>query len=94
MTLTCPVCNAGNTTPSTCRRCKADLSLLWEIESQRGKLFGRVRLCVAEQNYPEALATLDEVASLRNGADVDRLAAAIHLLAGDYVGALASRPRE
>lgn len=93
MTLTCPVCNAGNTAPSTCRRCKADLSLLWEIESQRDKLLGKVRSCLSEQNYPEALATLDEVASLRGGADVNRLTAAIHLLAGDYVGALASRPR-
>ncbi|MCX7665946.1 MAG: hypothetical protein N2112_10385 [Gemmataceae bacterium] len=94
MILTCPVCQAGNSAPNQCRRCKADLSLVWNLELQRQSLFGQVRVCLAEKNYPRALNLLAELAQLRSDVEVDKLTAAVRLLAGDFAGAYLGRPRE
>jgi hypothetical protein len=72
--LRCPVCRAENTTPSQCRRCKADLSLLWRLEDQR------------ERALMAARAALDR---LRRGSDSLRLRAVTHLLRREFVAALA-----
>jgi hypothetical protein len=37
----CPVCKADNTEGPACRRCKADLSLLWSLEARRKELLNR-----------------------------------------------------
>ena len=33
----CPVCKADNALDPACRRCKADLALLVQVETQRGQ---------------------------------------------------------
>jgi hypothetical protein len=49
----CPVCKAENTQGPACRRCKADLSLLWSLESRREALLNAARqyLALAKQSF-------------------------------------------
>ena len=35
--LVCPVCRAANHQPPACRRCRADLSLLWQVREQAAR---------------------------------------------------------
>jgi hypothetical protein len=63
----CPVCRADNATGPTCRRCRADLSLLFDVEERRRR----------------ALAVAARYASRGGGAHATRFAAEAHLLRRD-----------
>lgn len=89
MTLTCPCCKAVNTA-DTCRRCKADLSLLVAVETVRGGHVVLARRFVAELRTAEALAHLDRAAALRPGDDLRPVRACVLLLAGRFADALAA----
>ena len=43
MPIPCPCCKASNDTGPSCRRCKADLSLLLAIEAERSELLEAAR---------------------------------------------------
>lgn len=88
MTLTCPCCKAVNTA-DTCRRCKADLSLLAAVETAREHHVTLARRFAAELRTPEALAHLDSAAALRPGDDVRQLRATVLLLGWRFADALA-----
>jgi hypothetical protein len=88
MPVPCPCCKAANDTGPACRRCKADLSLLFVVEAEREALVADARRLTAESRYPESLARLDRAAQLRRGDDVSRLRATVLLLAGDFLAAL------
>ena len=88
--LTCPCCRAANDTGPACRRCKADLSLLFAVADRRGFLVSEARKLAAQGKYVEALRSLEEAAALRAGDDVNRLTAVVRLLAGQYAVALAA----
>ncbi len=90
MTIACPCCRAANETGPTCRRCRADLSLLFAVADRRGFLLSEARRLVAEGKFADAVRSLDEAAALRAGGDVRRLRAAALLLAGEYAAALAA----
>jgi hypothetical protein len=90
MPVPCPCCKASNDTGPNCRRCKADLSLLFAVEEQRTALVGEARRLAGESRLPEALAALDRAAELRRGDDVSRLRAVVLLLAGDFPAALSA----
>jgi hypothetical protein len=90
MPVTCPCCRAGNDVGPTCRRCKADLSLLFAVADRREHLVSEARNLAAWGKYAEALRSLEEAAALRAGDDVRRLSAALRLLAGQYAAALAA----
>ena len=85
MTITCPCCRASNDTP-TCRRCKADLSLLVAVEARREYLLEAARAELGRGG--DARAILDEAATLRGGSDVAQLRAVAALMRGEYAGAL------
>ncbi len=90
----CPVCRAENAQGPQCRRCRADLSLLFALEDQRGRLLATAAVCAA-RGYGEATARLAEQAhQLRRGPDSARLLALGRLLQGDFAAAwrLASAP--
>lgn len=89
MTLTCPCCKAANTA-DTCRRCKADLSLLAAVEAAREHHVTLARRFAAELRGGEALAHLDSATALRPGDDVRQLRAAVLLLASRFADALAA----
>ena len=87
--ITCPCCKASNDA-ATCRRCKADLSLLVAVADRQGFLLSRARTDAAAGKFADALRSLDEAAAVRGGAEVRRLRAAVLLLAGDLPAAWAA----
>jgi hypothetical protein len=88
MPVPCPCCKAANDAGPACRRCKADLTLLFAVEAEREALVADARWLAAESRYPDSLVRLDRAAQLRRGEDVSRLRAAVLLLAGDFPAAL------
>lgn len=84
----CPVCRADNEEKPTCRRCRADLSLLWAIEEQRDRCLQAARACLRLGRPMESLTHLRRAEALRSGEDAHQLAAVAHLLAGDFSQAL------
>jgi tetratricopeptide (TPR) repeat protein len=84
----CPACRADNDDKPFCRRCKADLSLLWAVEERRGEFLRAARLCLRLGQFDKALDHLGQVQELRRDADADQLAAIAHLLAGNFSEAL------
>ena len=83
MSIPCPCCKASNDAGPNCRRCKADLALLFAIEADRTALMERARV----SNPVEALEALDRAERLRQGDDIVRLKAAARLLQRDFAGA-------
>ena len=59
--LRCPACRADNAAGPNCRRCKADLSLLWALEQQRAAHLIEARTAVAEERFEEAAKLRDEL---------------------------------
>ena len=84
MPIPCPCCKASNDAGPNCRRCKADLALLFAIEADRTALIE----CARSSNSVEALDALDRAEQLRQGDDIVRLRATVMLLHGDFAGAL------
>jgi hypothetical protein len=83
----CPVCKADNTQGPACRRCKADLSLLWQLESRREGLLLSARCHLARGRRREAERDAMAALRLRDGADARRLQALCRLVARDFAGA-------
>ena len=88
MTIHCPCCRASNET-ATCRRCKADLTLLVAVEARRQYLMDEARYALSAGSCADA--PFDEAAGLRDGADVAQLRALAALLKRDYAEALQFR---
>lgn len=87
MTLTCPCCRASNET-ATCRRCKADLSLLVAVEVRREYHLALARRYAADLKCADALAHVDCANRLRPADDTLQLRAALLLLNGQFDRAL------
>jgi len=87
MTITCPCCRAANET-ATCRRCKADLSLLVALETNRAARIVTAQRYAADGRFTEALREVSTAAGLRPGSDVLELRSALQLLAGDFPAAM------
>ncbi len=82
--LSCPVCRAAVVSGSTCRRCRADLTLLVNLEKQREEVLARARSHAARQEWDRALALAHGAEALRSGPDTSRLLAAIYLARRDF----------
>jgi hypothetical protein len=82
----CPVCRAENV-EATCRRCRADLSLLVTLERERSRLVAAASLAVASGEGREALVHARSARRLLQGEDVDRLLALGHLVDRDFSAA-------
>jgi predicted amidophosphoribosyltransferase len=80
MPLSCPVCKADNSVAPNCRRCKADLSLLWALEDQRASLIAEARQLYELANYQEALRSVQSAIDLRDGPDTQRWLAILNVL--------------
>jgi hypothetical protein len=79
----CPVCKADTSTP-TCRRCKADLSMLFALEDDRAALLGRARHLLASGSAVEAARAARRANGLREDEESLRLLALSSLLLGDH----------
>ena len=89
MTLNCPVCRAENSTGPTCRRCRADLSLLMAVEARRDHHVASAKAAMQDGRLDDALEDLSKAEGLHSGVDLGKLRACVYLLAGDYPAALA-----
>lgn len=83
----CPACKAENAVGPTCRRCKADLSLLFHLEAQRERLRMQAEWHAGRGEGEQAVALAIRMDDLRAGKDALRLECMGHLLQRDYARA-------
>jgi|SRR5581483_11584904 len=80
----CPVCRAEVEQGPQCRRCRADLSLLFALEEQRQQALVAAYQYVREGRWRSARAVAEGIHALRRDADSARLLAALSLLQGNF----------
>lgn len=85
----CPVCRADNTSGPTCRRCKADLSFLWQLEEYRHWQLAETARALLRGEASVAVRLASEAHDLRRGVDARQLLGLACLLQGDDAGAWA-----
>lgn len=83
----CPACRADNT-DQTCRRCKADLSLLFALEAERCRKMEEAVRLLHEGKCDDAYAAAWHAQELRRGPDAARLIALASAARGDFAEAL------
>jgi hypothetical protein len=83
----CPVCRAQIEQGPQCRRCRADLSLLFAVEKQRQNALAAAYRCLAQRRWQQALALAEGADTLRRDEDSRRLRAVLRLLERDFEGA-------
>ena len=88
MPLRCPVCRADNAEGPLCRRCKADLSLLFALEEQRRAILDAAQQAASRGDWPDLLSAVERADALRSDDESRRLLATARLLHGDFAGAL------
>jgi hypothetical protein len=84
MPLKCPVCRVENAQGPTCRRCKADLSMLFALEERRSWLLTEARGAILGERWAEALAASGQADALRRDEGSLRLLALAALGARDF----------
>src|SRR4051812_45501243 len=84
----CPVCRAENPEGPNCRRCRADLSLLFALEERHAQLLREARRQAAAGDWPAAARQAEQAHALRRDAEAARLAAVAALMQGDPARAL------
>jgi hypothetical protein len=85
----CPVCKAENAQGPACRRCKADLSLLFALEEQRERTLAEARRLLAGGRTREADALAADADAMRSDAESWRLRAMTRLMRRDFTVAWA-----
>jgi hypothetical protein len=83
----CPVCKADNLQGPQCRRCKADLSLLFALEEQRRRTLAEARRCLRHGAWRAAANHIKTADWLRGDEESQRLTAVAHLLEGHFAEA-------
>jgi hypothetical protein len=83
----CPACKAENVQGPNCRRCKADLSLLFQLEEQRAQALAKARGLLAAGRIRHADALAEEADWLRSDEESRRLRAVLRLVRRDFAGA-------
>jgi hypothetical protein len=80
----CPVCRAEVEQGPNCRRCRADLSLLFALEEQRQRALISGYQYVQEGRLSPARAIAEGACALRNDAESNRLLAVVALLQRNF----------
>ena len=80
----CPVCRAENAAGPLCRRCKADLSLLFALEEERAGQLAGARRDLVEGRWRQAHARAERADHLRSDAESRRVLAVAALLDRDF----------
>src|SRR5438067_2393061 len=89
----CPVCKAANDRGPQCRRCRADLSLLFTLEEDRDRLLRMAAGHAAAGRWSEPASLGGQAQELRRGEDSKRLLALAALLQRDFPAAWGSYTR-
>jgi hypothetical protein len=80
----CPICKAENTQGPQCRRCKADLSLLVRLESQRDWALHSSRSSLQRGDLVESGRLAVHADWLRSDKESTRLIAVVAVLSRDF----------
>lgn len=83
----CPVCRAEVEQGPQCRRCRADLALLFALEDQRRGALETARRRLARGDLDRALGRAAEAHALRRDEESSRLLALLHFLRRDFAAA-------
>ena len=83
----CPVCRAEVEQGAQCRRCRADLSLLFDLEKQRRHALVAAYQCLRQGRWQRALALAEGAETLRHDEDARQLRALIYLMQRDFTNA-------
>jgi hypothetical protein len=89
----CPICRAENAAGPQCRRCRADLTLLFNLDEQRQHVLATAYRCVASGRLTEALALADGADALRGDLESCWLQVVVALAKRDFKRAWAEYPR-
>jgi hypothetical protein len=82
--LVCPVCRAANEQPPACRRCRADLLLLWQVRDERDRVLAAAREQLRGGDLDSALASVRRAEELHRTPETQRLRALVHLLRHEF----------
>jgi hypothetical protein len=83
MNLACPVCKAENV-GTTCRRCKADLAMLLNLEDRRSALLSAARTAYTQSRLLDAWRFVRAANEHRQDEESLRWLAMLQLLHGDF----------
>lgn len=83
----CPVCKADNPQGPQCRRCRADLSLLFALEEQRRRTLAEAWLHLRRGEWQAAVERAETANWLHSDEESRQLAAMAHLLNKDFSAA-------
>jgi hypothetical protein len=83
----CPVCRADGNSTEQCRRCKADLSLLVKLESERSACLAAAQWHAGRDEAEQCLANARKAHALHKGKDSLRLLAVGSLMNRDFATA-------
>jgi hypothetical protein len=83
----CPVCRASIEQGPQCRRCRADLALLFDLEEQRSKALRQAHQALAKGDVEGMLGFAEQAHILRRDEESARLMALGHLLRRDFPAA-------
>ena len=89
----CPVCRAENAEELTCRRCRADLTLLAELEQARSCALAQAAGAALAGDGGGAVQHAETAHRLRPGPDTWRWLAVGYFLKRDFTRALAHHQR-
>jgi len=84
----CPVCRAQVEEGPQCRRCRADLSLLFRLDDQRTHALTVAEQCLRQRRPAQALALADGADALRHDEESQRLRILSLLCQRDFARAL------
>ncbi len=83
----CPVCKAEVLEGSQCRRCRADLSLLVALRTERSRVLQCAEQQLAAGRFEDAAELARQADWLHSDADSRRLCATAYLMTRDFVAA-------
>ena len=83
----CPVCKAENDAGSQCRRCRADLALLFALAEQRRWALAEAYRAAACGRWRRALTLAEGADALHSDEESRRLVAVGRLMERDFAGA-------
>jgi len=95
----CPVCRAADNQAAQCRRCKADLGLLWQVQGARRRLLQDAATAAAQGRAAACRQLAEEAHRLAGDDESVRMLALAALLQRDfgrafhYWRALAGKPQ-
>lgn len=89
----CPVCRAANDQGPACRRCKADLRLLFDLDEQRRRLLSAAQQALAAGNASAAVTSAEKAHGLRRDDESQCLMAVCYLLQRNFAAAWRVYPK-